>query len=130
MNDWEKDTYWQYEKLKDDGKVEIIGINKNDFDGKITGKNVFGVKEYFDENPNEARRLGWIKHIHHNVDKWVQYNEQTQYLTKQIKTIDPYTVEDVYHVFDKTEEMMRRSEEQSSAGIWGWSDDDVLTFGG
>ena len=39
-------------------------------------------------------------------------------------------IEDVYHVFDKTEEMMRRSEEQSNAGIWGWSDDDVITFGG
>lgn len=130
MNDWEKDTYWQYEKLKDDGKVEVIGINKNDFDGKITGKIVFGVKEYFDENPDEAQRLGWTKHVMHNIDKWVQYNKQTQYLVKEVKRIDPFTVEDVYHVFDKTEEMMRRSEEQSTAGIWGWNDDVEFSIGG
>ena len=111
MYDWEKDTYWQYEKLKEDGKVEVVSMNKNDFDGKITGKYVFGVKQYFDENPAEARRLGWVKHIMHNVDKWVTYNKQTQYLMKSWKTIDDYTYEDVYHVMDKTEDMMREAEE-------------------
>lgn len=111
MSDWEKDTYWQYEHLKEDGKIEVVGWNRNDFDAKITGKYVFGVKEYFDENPEEARRLGWVKHIMHNVDKWVTYNKQTQYLVKSKKIIDEFTYEDEYHVMDKTEDMMRRAEE-------------------
>lgn len=131
MNDWEKDTYWSYEKLQEDGKIKTIHANSNDFDGKITGHVVFGVKEWFDENPDEARRLGWIKHIHHNVDKWVKYNKQTQYLMKSTKTIDEYTIEDVYHVMDKTEDMMRRAEENgyysetwsTNDGIFLWGDD-------
>lgn len=112
MNEWEQDTYWTYEKLQEDGKIKVISTNVNDFDAKITGKYVFGVKAYFDENPEEARRLGWMKHIQHNTDKWVQYNKQTQYLAKSTKTIDEYTFEDVYHVLDKTEDMMRRAEEE------------------
>lgn len=112
MNEWEQDTYWTYEKLQEDGKIKVISTNVNDFDAKITGKYVFGVKAYFDENPEEARRLGWMKHIQHNIDKWVQYNKQTQYLAKSTKNIDEYTYEDVYHVLDKTEDMMRRAEEE------------------
>lgn len=111
------ETYWQYEHLKEDGKIEVVTVNKNDFDAKITGKYVFGVKEYFDENPEEAKRLGWVKHIMHNVDKWVQYNKQTQYLRKSRKIIDEYTYEDEYHVMEKTEDMMRR-EEESAGGDW------------
>ena len=112
MNEWEKDTYWTYEKLQEDGKIKVISTNVNDYDAKITGKYVFGVKAYFDENPEEARRLGWMKHIQHNTDKWVQYNKQTQYLAKSTKNIDEYTYEDEYHVLDKTEDMMRRAEEE------------------
>lgn len=112
MHEWEKDTYWQYEKLQEDGKVKTVAINHNDFDGKITGHIVFGVKEWFDENPEERIRLGWVKHIMHNVDKLgIQYNKQTQYLQKVKKIIDQYTYEDEYRVLDKTEEMMRRAEE-------------------
>lgn len=111
MQEWEKDTYWQYEKLQEDGKVKTIGINSNDFDAKITGKYVFEVKAWFDENPEERIRLGWTKHIMHNVGKWVTYNKQTQYLAKALKVIDEFTIEDDYHVMDKTEDMMRRIEE-------------------
>lgn len=111
MHEFEQETYWEYEKLQEDGKVKRVSTNFNDFDAKITGKYVFGVKAYFDENPEERIRLGWTKHIMHNVDKYVQYNKQTQYLVKSVKVIDAYTVEDEYHVMDKTEEMMRRAEE-------------------
>lgn len=117
MYDWEKGTYWQYEKLQEDGKIKTIAGNHNDFDGKITGHIVFGVKEWFDENPEERIRLGWTKHIKHNVDKWVQYNKQTQYLLKHVKIIDQYTIEDVYEVLDKTEDIMRKAEE-SGDGSW------------
>lgn len=125
MHEFEQETYWEYEKLQEDGKVKRIGINFNDFDAKITGKYVFGVKAYFDENPEERIRLGWTKHIMHNVDKYVQYNKQTQYLVKSVKVIDAYTVEDEYHVMDKTEEMMRRAEE---SGGWDsvFGSDDIV----
>lgn len=112
MNDWEQATYWTYEKLKEDGKIEIVGVNKNDFDKSITGHVVFGVKEWFDENPAERIHLGWVKHIHHNPEKYgIEYNKQTQYLAKTVKRIDAYTCEDVYEVKYKTEDMMRRTEE-------------------
>ena len=117
MNEWEQDTYWQYERLQEDGKVKTVATNCNDFDAKITGKHVFGVKAYFDENPEERIRLGWTKHIMHNADKWVQYNKQTQYLLKHVRIIDQYTVEDVYEDLDKTEDMMRKDEE-SGDGSW------------
>lgn len=122
MNEWEQETYWQYEKLMDDGKIKIIAGNFNDFDAKITGKYVFGVKAYFDENPEERLRLGWTKHIHHNT-KFIEFNKQTQYLEKTVKIIDEYTIEDEYTVKDKTEEMMRRAEE-GAGDFWYESADD------
>ena len=124
MYDYEKETYWQYEKLQEDGKIKTIAGNTNDFDAKITGKYVFGIKAYFDENPEERIRLGWTKHIMHNVDKWITYNKQTQYLRKSKKIIDEYTYEDEYHVMDKTEEMMRKAEEAIG---YDW---DVITYDG
>lgn len=118
MNELEKPTYWQYERLQEDGKVKAVGINCNDTDGKLTGHpGIYGVKEWLDENPEEARRLGWVKHIQHNVDKWLTYNKQTQYVMKSHKIIDEFTYEDEYHVLDKTEDMMRRAEE-SGGGEW------------
>lgn len=96
-----------YEKLGEDMKPMRLPIN--DFDGSITGKIVINVPAYFDENPDEQRRLGWIKHIEHN-DKddpaKPEYDPQTQYLIRSVKQIDDYTVEDVYHVMDKSEEQM------------------------
>lgn len=124
MYDWEKGTFWVYEKLQEDGKIKTIAMNHNDFDGKITGHIVFGVKEWFDENPGERIRLGWTKHIKHNPEKYgIEYNKQTQYLEKTVHQIDAYTCEDVYAVKDKTEDMMRREEEE---GAWS-TDWDIST---
>ena len=118
---------WYYERLKEDGTKETVYENKNDFDGKITGKIVFGVKAWFDENPEERKRRGWVKHIVHST-KDVEYNRQTQYLVPSVKTIDEFTVEDEYHILDKSEEQMRLNELN---GGWFASDDDVVfTFGG
>ena len=132
MNEWERATWWSYEKLKEDGKIESVNTNKNDFDGEITGHIIFGVKEWFDENPEEARRLGWQKHIQHNPEKMgIEYNKQTQYLEKSTKRIDAYTYEDVYTIKYKTEDMMRRAEENGYYADSGWSTSDgVFFFGG
>lgn len=130
MNDWEKGTFWSYEKLGEDGKVKSIHANKNDFDGEITGHIIFGVKEWFDENPEEARRLGWQKHIKHNPEKYgIEYNKQTQYLEKSTKRIDAYTYEDVYTIKYKTEDMMRRAEENGYISD-GWEGDGIVFYGG
>lgn len=94
---------YEYEKL--DENYEIKYCPQCDFDGSITGHIVIGVKAWFDENPEERKRLGWIKHIHHDT-KDIDYNRQTQYLVEATREIDPWTVEDVYHVMDKSEEMM------------------------
>lgn len=98
---------WYYEKLDENGKVKRAP--QNDADAKITGHHVFGLPYWFDENPEERKRLGWIKHITHKTDD-IEYNKQTQYLLKSVNTIDPYTVEDEYHVRNKTAEMMRQEE--------------------
>ena len=115
---------WEYEKLDENGKIKFCPMN--DYDGKITGHIVFGVKAWFDENPEEQRRLGWVKHIHHDT-KNIEYNKRTQYLKRSTKQIDEYTVEDVWYVMDKSEEMMRL-EELTRGGFWG--DDDGIVFGG
>ena len=114
---------WNYEKLEDN-KIKYCPMN--DYDGKVTGHIVFGVKAWFDENPEERKRLGWIKHIHHET-KDIEYNRRTQYLKRSTKQIDEYTVEDEWHIMDKSEEMMRL--EELTRGGW-WNDDDVITFGG
>ena len=115
---------WDYEKLDENNKIKFCPMN--DYDGKITGHIVFGVKAWFDENPEERKRLGWVKHIHHDT-KDIEYNRGTQYLKRSTKQIDEYTVEDEWYVMDKSEEMMRL-EELTRGGIWG--DDDGIVWGG
>lgn len=109
---------WSYEKLDETGKRKYLPTN--DFDGKITGKIVFGVKNYFDENPGEARRLGWTKHIHHSKDEIKElvgeWNPRTQNLLVSVKQVDDWTVEDQYHVADKSEEQILFEELQSISG--------------
>jgi len=111
--------WWTYERLDEDYKIKYAPIN--DFDGKATGHIVFGVKQWLDENPNEARRLGWIKHIHHSTED-IDYNRRSQYLIKTVQQIDEYTVEDVYYVMNKSEEQMRIEEtlnyNNDDGGIW------------
>lgn len=98
---------YTYELLQEDGKVKYCPMN--DPNGEITGRSVWGVEAWFDENPEERKRLGWIKHIRTDIRK-IEYNHQTQYLSKSIVQIDDYTIEDVYHIMDKSEEMMRLEE--------------------
>ena len=116
---------WSYQKLDENGKIKYCPMN--DYDGKVTGKIVFGVHAWFDENPEERKRLGWIKRIRHST-KEIQYNKRTQYLVCSTKIIDEYTVEDEWHVMDKSEEMMRL--EELSRNAWDFDDDSVVTFGG
>ena len=117
---------WYYEKLDPEtGRIKHAPVN--DYDGKITGRIVFGVKQWFDENPEERKRLGWIKHITHDA-KGIEFNRQTQYLVDAVRTIDEYTVEDDFKVVDKSEERMRLEE----IGATGFTDieDDVMVFYG
>jgi len=110
---------WDYEKLDENLKRKYCPIN--DPDGSITGRIVMGVKAWFDENPEERKRRGWIKHIKYTkeeIDEKWPHNKQSQYLIKTMKQIDPYTVEDEYHVVDKTEEMMLL-EELLEVVSWG-----------
>lgn len=105
--------YVTYEKLGEDGKVKRLPVNDND--GKITGRIVMNLKAWMDENPEERIRLGWTKHIH-NDPRAVEYDRQRQYTTKEVVQVDEWTVEDVYHVLDKSEEMMRLHE------LIGWAE--------
>jgi hypothetical protein len=121
---------WDYEKLDENLKRQWLPIN--DFDGKITGKIVFGVKAWMDENPEERKARGWIKHIHFEKkemdEKW-PYNPRTQYRLQSLKRIDEWTVEDDYHIIDKSEEMMQLEELLGVVNAFG-DDDSVITFGG
>lgn len=104
---------WTYEKLDEDYKVRSVGSYTNDTDGKITGHIVMNVKAWFDENPAEARRLGWTKHITHTSEEIKEicpHNPQTQYLVTCARQIDEYTIEDTYYALDKSPEMLRLEE--------------------
>ena len=116
---------WEYEKLDENNKIKYCPIN--DYDGKVTGHIVFGVKAWMDENPEERKRLGWVKHIHHDT-KEIEFNTRTQYLKKSVKQIDEYTVEDEWHIMDKSEEMMRL--EELTHGSIFFDTDDGIVIGG
>lgn len=111
-------TRWTYEKMGEDGRIKYAPLN--DPNGKITGKCIMNLAEYFDENPEERIRLGWIKHIHHDPDE-VIYNKQTHYLIGSPVKVDEYTIDDTYHVFEKTEEMMLLEEMLEAMGYMGGS---------
>lgn len=103
---------WYYERVTDDGDMEQCPVL--DLDGSVTGHVVFGVEQWFDENPDERIRLGWVKHITHDE---VEYNRQTQFLQKSTRRVDEHTVEDVYHVMDKSEEVMMLEEVLEIMGV-------------
>lgn len=122
---------WTYERLDEEGKVKLLPLNDND--GAITGKIVVGLQAYMDENPDVAHAGGWIKHIHyedkHDGDgvlppkerdpQYPEYNRNTQFLMVSTRQVDEWTIEDVYHVRDKSEEMILLQEIQSyQNGIW------------
>ena len=113
--------HYIYEKYDEEGNAKWCPLQ--DMDGKITGHIIFGLREWFDENPDERKRLGWIKHItltKEEIEERYDYNRQTQYLTKTVRQIDEYTIEDVYFVMDKSEEMMLLEEmlEELDGGIY------------
>lgn len=119
---------WTYEKLDEKGKLKYLPVN--DYDGKETGKIVFGLKAWMDENPEERKRLGWIKHIHYSgkeiKERW-PYDHHTQWLKQVTKQVDEWTIEDDYHVMDKSEDMMLLQEllPAVNGDIWYDGDDDV-----
>ena len=106
---------YEYERLDEKGEYEWLPLN--DLDAKITGRIVIGLKQWLDENPEERKRLGWIKLIYHDAKDVVEYNPQTQYVVKTPKIIDEYTVEDDYRVLDKPEEMLAIEEILEGLGI-------------
>lgn len=109
---------WRYERMNE--KMEIEQCPIDDKDGAITGKIILNVPAYFDENPDERIRLGWTKHITHDTEE-VEYNRQTQFLVQSTKVIDEYTIEDEYHVLDKSEDQLAFEEMLSVASggtIW------------
>ena len=118
---------WDYEKLDENYKKKWLPAN--DFDGKITGKIVFGLKAWMDENPEERKRLGWIKHIHFEEkeikERW-PHNPRSQYLMASTKQIDPWTIQDDFHVVDKSEEMMLFEEQLKLAQGYDIYDDDMV----
>lgn len=110
----DKEPKWHYEKLDEKGRVQWAP--PNDADGKITGRHVFGLKAWFDENPEERIRLGYIKHIEHSA-KDIEYDRSTQYLVNAVKRVDDYTVEDDWKIMDMSPEQMRLAE-LNVAGDW------------
>ena len=83
---------------------------------------MYGLKAWFDEHPEERKALGWTKHIYYDT-KDMEYNRQTQFLTVTVRAVDEWTVEEEYHVVDKSEEMMRLDEVLNRGGR-GWMDED------
>lgn len=116
---------WRYEKLDaETGKIKNAPIN--DMDGKITGRIVYGLKAWFDENPEERIRLGWTKHLYTEI-KDLEYNRQTQYFMTSTRQIDAYTVQDEYHILDKTEDMLLREE---LGAYESYGEDGIVFYGG
>ena len=121
----EEKRNWHYEKIDEEGKLKTAP--PNDYDGKITGKIVFGVAFWFDENPDERIARGWVKHITHNPkDLNLDYDPVTQYLVMSVDIVDEYTVEDHYHVMDKSEEQMRLSELLNYGTYAAYDEDDGI----
>ena len=107
---------YSYIKLED-GKIK--NLPSHDPNGEIlVGRHMMNLKEWMDENPEERKRLGWIKRIHVDTRE-IEYNKQTQYLQWSYKQIDEFTIEDVCEVIDKTEEMLLLEEINEAIGHTG-----------
>ena len=110
--------YHTYERYNEDGKV--VHCPMHDLDGKITGQYVMGVKEWFDENPEERIKRGWVKHIKWDYkevrEKW-PFNPQTHIIQCNPKWLDEWTVQDDYIIMPKSEEMLWFAEMASTMGL-------------
>ena len=112
-------NHWYYEKLDKDGKLKRAPMH--DENGKVTGKHIINLKCWFDENPAERIRLGWIKHYtktRKELKEEMQWDPQTQFLVSTAKMVDEYTCEDEYHIVNKSEQQLA-FEEMQSVGEWG-----------
>ena len=117
---------YEYEKYDTEtGKTK--SCPQDDKDGAVTGKYIMNLPRWFDENPEERIRLGWIKHITHRSDEILDFDPQTEFIIKSCKVLDPYTVEDVLHVLKKSEEQLA-FEEMLSVASWGNSDSGFMFF--
>ena len=73
-----------YERL--DENYKVIRCPTHDYDGKYTGKIIINLPAYFDENPEERIRLGWMKHITYTseeIREMYSWDPQSQYLPRQ-----------------------------------------------
>ena len=122
----DKEPKWHYEKLNEKGQREWAP--PNDADGKITGRHVFGLKFWFDENPEERIRLGYIKHIEHDA-KDIEYDHATQYLINAVKRVDDYTVEDDWKIMDMSPEQMRLAELNTYSNWFDDGNDGIVFMG-
>lgn len=100
--------WWRYEKLDENGKMMYCPAH--DTDGSVTGHIVIGVKVWFDENPEERIKRGWIKHLYYEDHEefkkdYPDYDPALHYVVVGVERVDDYTVKDVYHIIEKTEEM-------------------------
>ena len=105
--------WWRYEKLDENGRVQYCPAS--DPNGEITGQHVIFLKWWFDENPEERKRLGWIKHLYYESNEemrkdYPDYDPAIHYAMLSTKTIDEYTVQDEYHIVDKPDEMLELEE--------------------
>lgn len=106
---------YRYIKLDEDGQKKYCPIN--DYDGSIsgTGHCIIGLKMWFDENPEERKRFGWIKHYYYDDPKELKadlpdYDPAIHYLTCSMEQVDEWTVRDRYHIIEKTDEMLEMEE--------------------
>lgn len=100
---------WRYEKY--DENFNRTQCPTHDTDGSITGKVIINLPQWFDENPEERVRLGWIKHYYYAYDDVNKmYDAQTQFVEVSTKMIDEYTLQDEIIVFDKSEDMLAYEE--------------------
>ena len=110
----------RYIKVDENGKFRYCPVH--DYDGSITGRIIIWLSVWFDENPEERKRLGWIKVIDYSQKEIAEkypYDKQTQYLVRTEKTVDKYTIEAEYHVMDKSEEMLLLEDMINALGLAG-----------
>ena len=111
------EIFYSYEKYDENMKPQLCPAN--DYDGAITGHYVMSIRLWFDENPEERKRLGWIKHLQPTPKQaGVEYNPQTQNINLSQRMIDEYTMEDIYFVTEKSEEQMLLEEMLESMNLY------------
>lgn len=118
--------YYEYVRVTESGELERSKLD--DLQGKVTGRRVYNLKSWFDEHPEERKRLGWIKYLHPSAeDEGIEYDKQTQILMKNPVMVDKWTIKDELYVVDKSEEYLLFEEMQGLS----WGDSGMFdTIGG